>query len=155
MRKRHLWKAALAWAMLIGAADEQPNLPGWMAGCWERTNGDRWTEECWTEPRAGIMRGSGRSGRGDHLEEWESMQIILAAPSDTGEIVKMAFFAAPGGGKRTLFAWSPTKGDGVAFFNAAHDYPQRIRYWRNGEELVAEIAMADGSRAKQWHYHRK
>ncbi len=40
------------------------------------------------------------------------------------------------------------------FANAAHDYPQRIRYWREGETLNAEISLLDGSKAMRWQYKR-
>ena len=40
----------------------------------------------------------------------------------------------------------------IEFSNPAHDYPQRIRYWREGDTLHAEIALLDGSRAVQWSY---
>jgi hypothetical protein len=70
----------LLFAFLLAAESvlEPPTLPGWMAGCWEQRSGDKWTEECWTAPRAGIMLGSGRSGKGDALREWEVMQIERA-----------------------------------------------------------------------------
>jgi hypothetical protein len=144
-----MWLIAAA---VLAAAAEQPALPGWMAGCWERSSGEKWTEECWTSPRAGIMLGGGRSGTGDRLGDWEVMQIVLNQPAGDGPIVRMAFWGAPGGQNPTMFAWSPSEGPGVTFVNETHDYPQRIRYWREGKELVAEIAMKDGSKAVSWRY---
>jgi len=38
------------------------------------------------------------------------------------------------------------------FENRDHDYPQRIRYWREGEVLMAEISLADGSKPMRWRY---
>jgi hypothetical protein len=52
------------------------------------------------------------------------------------------------------FGWSPSNEAGVTFFNVAHDYPQRIRYWREGDVLNAEIALKDGSKPMRWVYHR-
>jgi hypothetical protein len=72
-------KTGLAAALaLVGAAP--PAVPdvndlGWMAGCWEQRDGDRWTEECWTAPRGGLMLGGSRAGRGDSISEWESLRI--------------------------------------------------------------------------------
>ena len=40
----------------------------------------------------------------------------------------------------------------IEFTNPAHDYPQRIRYWREGDKLIAEIALIDGKRAVSWTY---
>lgn len=149
----HSWIAGLGFA-LSAAAEQEPTLPEWMAGCWEQRSGDRWTEECWMPPRGGIMLGSGRSGRGERVSEWEATQIVLGQPNRDGPAVRMAFWAAPGGSDRTAFAWSPSDLPGVTFVNAAHDYPQRIRYWREGERLMAEISLAHGSKPRRWAYHR-
>ncbi|MBH0014602.1 hypothetical protein I6F66_21375, partial [Pseudoalteromonas sp. NZS100_1] len=40
----------------------------------------------------------------------------------------------------------------ISFANPDHDYPQRIRYWREGRLLMAETAMMDGSNAQNWTY---
>ncbi len=67
----------LMMAAMLAAEAPAPALPAWMAGCWERSEGASWTEECWTDPRAGLMMGSGSSGTGEKLREWEAMQIAL------------------------------------------------------------------------------
>lgn len=126
----------------------------WMAGCWEQREGDRWTEECWTAPRGGLMLGSSRTGRGDTILEWESLRIERDVQNGEGPIVRLAYFAAPGGKGWTRFAWSSNAGPGVTFYNVANDYPQRIRYWREGDRMMAEIAMEDGSRPRRWRYRR-
>lgn len=149
--------AALPLAVLLPlplAAQEAPELPDWLSGCWEASDGERWVEECWTVPRAGIMLGSGRSGDGETLLGWETMRIALDEPNGDGPNVRMAFLAAPMGGTPTLFAWSPGDPDSVTFINTAHDYPQRIRYWREGRELMAEISLVDGSNPMRWTYRR-
>ena len=48
----------------------------------------------------------------------------------------------------------PSQDGSVTFVNTANDYPQRIRYWREGPLLKAEIALEDGSRARTWTYKR-
>ena len=148
--------AALTAVVLAAPAapeDAAPTaLPGWMAGCWEERNGERWTEECWTAPRAGMMMGSGRSGTGDKVREWEAMQIIAADPNAKG--AKLAFWAAPGGSGRTMFAWDPSDTTGFTFVNTAHDYPQRVRFWRDKGDFLAEISLADGSNPMRWRFKR-
>ena len=64
----------------------------------------------------------------------------------------LTFWATPSDGSRTRFDWVPSRDPGLTFVNTTHDYPQRIRYWREGEFLMAEIALADGSKAKRWRY---
>jgi hypothetical protein len=147
----------LAAAALAGAApSDAPDVNdlGWLAGCWEHRDGDRWTEECWTRPRGGMMFGSSRTGRADSMLEWEALRIERNADNGDGPMVKLAYLAAPGGRPWMLFAWSRHGGPGITFYNVANDYPQRIRYWREGDVLIAEIALEDGSKARRWRYRR-
>ena len=144
---------ALAAMTLTGVATAQSTgsgtaAPGWMAGCWSQDKAPKWTEECWMGPRGGVMLGAGRAGSGDKLSEWEAMQIIAAADG------KLVFWASPDGGARVGFTEASRGPTEIVFANAAHDYPQRIRYWRDGETLNAEISLIDGSRAMRWQYKR-
>ena len=143
---------SLLTALLIAVSG--PALPDWMAGCWEQRTGERWAEECWTVPRAGMMMGSGRSGVGDTLSDWETMRIVLSYSTGDEPAARMEFIGSPRGVSGTTFVWSPGQEPGVTFANARHDYPQRIRYWREGEELLAEISLADGSKPVRWRYRR-
>ncbi|RZK00913.1 MAG: hypothetical protein EOO76_10890 [Novosphingobium sp.] len=144
--------SALSLIAPAQAENPTPALPGWMAGCWQQARGEDWAEECWTIPRAGQMMGSSRSGRGEQVKTWEFMRILRDAPNGDAPVVRMAFQAAPQGRDWTMFAWSPSSEPGVTFTSAAHDYPQRIRYWREGRLLKAEISKLDGSHAQGWTY---
>lgn len=143
------------WLILVAAIVVEPRhlaLPDWMAGCWEQKSGESWTEECWTAPRGGIMLGSGRSGTGEVLNHWEVMQIEMVETDDPA-IDPLTFYGAPKGQNRTAFAWVRDSSDpGLTFVNTAHDYPQRIRYWREGKYLIAETSLADGTKAQRWKY---
>ena len=155
MRVAALALAAAFVVTPLAAQDvAEPTLPGWMAGCWEMRDGERWAEECWTIPRGGMMLGSGRAGTGDQVASWENMRIALAEPNGEGPVIRMAFVAAPGGTGWTVFGWSPAEDEGVTFHNATNDYPQRVRYWREGELLKAEVSLLDGSQAMQWTFRR-
>ena len=136
------------------AQSAEPRLPAWLAGCWEMRDGERWAEECWTIPRGGMMLGSGRAGTADQVTSWESMRIALDEPNGDGPVIRMAFAASPNGKAWTTFAWSPSEESGVAFHNVANDYPQRVRYWREGELLRAEVSLADGTRPTRWTFRR-
>ncbi|MXO57536.1 hypothetical protein GRI36_11670 [Altererythrobacter gangjinensis] len=127
-------------------------LPVWMAGCWVQTQDDQWTEECWTGARAGIMLGSSRTGQSENLRFWETMQIVLDQENEDGPVWPMVIWASPLGEQRTMFTFEPGDAPGVSFVNEANDYPQRIRYWREGELLKAEISMLDGSNSRTWTY---
>ena len=98
------------------------------------------------------MLGSGRSGTGGVLDNWEVMQIELVETDDP-VIDPITFYGAPKGQNRTAFAWVRNdKGAGITFVNAGHDYPQQIRYWREGKYLMAESSLADGTKAHRWRY---
>ena len=144
----------LVAAATIAAAGPAPVLPQWMAGCWMQRAGPRWTEECWSRPRGGMMIGYGWSGTAQRVTEWEAMQITVEQDARNPG-VRMAYWASPGGTDRTLFTSSPGPESGVTFTNAAHDYPQRIRYWRDGRYLMAETSLKDGSKPKRWRYNRQ
>ena len=58
----------------------------------------------------------------------------------------------PNGGAPVEFAWVGQDDRSIEFANPAHDFPQRIRYWREGNKLNAEIALIDGGRAIRWSY---
>lgn len=97
------------------------------------------------------MEGESISRRGGLIVERESMRIVRSATVDP-EIPSMSFQATPAGRPATSFAWVPSDAPGLTFLNAAHDYPQRIQYWREGRHLIAEIAAADGSKSRRWRY---
>jgi hypothetical protein len=145
--------AVAAFAAIAGAAVAESNMgegpaPAWMAGCWLQESGENWTEECWMAPRGGLMLGAGRSGSGEALRNWEATQILA------GKDGKLAFWASPSGGARVGFPEVSRRDREIVFANPKHDYPQRIRYWKEGDTLNAETSMLDGSKAMRWRYRR-
>ena len=137
--------AALAAAPL--AAQEPAPFPEWLAGAWSNAaDGGRWTEEFWTNARGGIMIGASREGRDEVLRSWETIRIVR---KPDGSLV---YIPMPNGGPPVEFALVRQDERSIEFANPAHDYPQRIRYWREGDRLHAEIALIDGSRADRWSY---
>jgi hypothetical protein len=44
----------------------------------------------------------------------------------------------------------------IVFENAAHDFPQRILYWRDGDELMARIegTVKGKERSEAWRFTR-
>jgi hypothetical protein len=140
---------AAAWLATVGAAPAASvGDLGWLSGAWVSRDGDKWTEEYWTPPRGSVMIGAGLSGKGRKAEWFEHMRI--AADKDGA----LAFFAMPGGAPASRFplVWAE-KGE-IVFENAAHDFPQRIRYRREGEALVTTISRIDGSKAQSWIFKR-
>ena len=92
------------------------------------------------------MIGASREGEGNELRSWESIRILRTADGS------LAYVPMPNGGEPVEFAMTDQRTQSIEFSNPAHDYPQRIRYWREGSTLNAEIALIDGSRAVRWSY---
>jgi hypothetical protein len=140
--------AIMAAAMLFGApvVAEKAALPDWMTGAWVRSDGDKWADEYWTPPRAGVMIGASRSGKGETLQFWEHMRIVREADG------KFAFWAIAGDQKPVRFVAVKMSAAEIVFENPEHDFPQRIRYWREGEELKARISLIDGSKPTEFSF---
>ena len=133
--------------MLAEAAAVTPApMPSFLTGCWVMKSSDRTAEECWTPGNAGLMIGSGRAWAGDRIDNWEWMRIERGADG------RLTFYASPKGVPATAFA-AVEVGDGSAVFeNRAHDYPQRVRYWKTNGGIAAEISLADGSKPVRYDF---
>ena len=143
----------LAFAALIGlglaaaAPGEQPTtMPDWMAGGWEQRNGELWVDEYWTPPRGGLMSGASRTGKDAKLMFWEQSRIERKSDGT------LSYFAMPKGAPATEFKQAKSGPRVIEFVNLQHDYPQRIRYWREGNALKAEVSLSDGTKAETWTY---
>ena len=143
---RHMVIASAIFLVSTMAHAGNATLPGWLAGGWELDAGGRWGDEYWTPPRGGIMLGAGRVGKGEQVASFESMRIGF------DENGKLAFWAMPEWTDASKFPMVKQSDTEVVFENAAHDYPQRVRYWREGRLLKAEISLIDGSNAKRFNY---
>ncbi|UKK83314.1 DUF6265 family protein [Sphingopyxis sp. BSN-002] len=141
--------AGLSALLLAAAAPAKIDALAWMAGSWVQEKEGRWTEEYWTVPRGGAMLGASRSGRADALREFEFLRI------QPGKDGTLAYIAQPGGGAPVEFRLAQHDVTSATFENPAHDYPQRIRYARDGDVMTATISAIDGSKAMSWVYTRR
>lgn len=132
-------------AALLQTQSAPVSLPGWMSGAWVSASESDWSEEWWTPPRGGVMLGGSRSGSSDKLDFFEHMRIV-----ETGGRVE--FCAMPEGKAGGCFPAIASDVQSITFENRTHDYPQRIRYWREGRNLRAEISLADGTKQQRWTY---
>ena len=136
-------------ALLMLAEAAALPMPAFLAGCWEqRTEAGRWTEECWTDTRGGLMIGSGRDGQGDTVRHWEWMRIERGADGS------VTFFGSPKGAAAVGFKATEGDGKSITFVNPSHDYPQRVRYIVTDNGLDAEVSLANGSNPNRWSYRR-
>lgn len=133
-RRAALCVLALAAAF---AADADEGADGvdlsWLAGHWCSADGSGGYEESWLAPRGGAMVGVAREVAGGQMRSFEFLRIAEVDGVPT-------YFAQPGGRPPTAFKRSDGGANWVRFENAAHDFPQRIEYRRDGDRLNAEIS---------------
>lgn len=137
--------------MLMGQAAPPARVDdlGWMSGRWQSDSAGRWTEESWSAPRGGAMLGTSRSGREEVMREFEFLRI------QAGQDGVPVYHAQPGGRTPVGFRLVASDAASATFENPAHDYPQRIRYVRTGDAMVATISAIDGSNAMSWTFQRR
>lgn len=140
---------AAALLMAQAAPPARADELGWMSGLWLAESAGRWTEESWSAPRGGVMLGHSRTGREDVLREFEFLRI---APGADGVL---AYLAQPGGRPAVSFRLVARERTSATFENPQHDFPQRIRYVRDGDSLTATISAMDGSNAMSWTFRRQ
>ncbi len=138
----------LAASALQAQATPVVEMPKWLTGVWAQQGADgAWVEEWWTTPRGKMMIGASKTGKGETVQFFEHMRI---EERDGG----LAFCALPKGQASACFKATSASASEIVFENPAHDYPQRIRYSREGNELQAEIALKDGSKPNRWRFKR-
>jgi hypothetical protein len=108
---------------------------GWMAGCWELNDDKRGMliSEMWMKPSGNAMMGVGRTIKSGKLVDFEFLRIVEDANG-------LAYISRPSENKEdTAFKMLRSSPAEVVFENAAHDFPQRIIYRRDGDKLNARI----------------
>ncbi|MEM7767018.1 MAG: DUF6265 family protein [Pseudomonadota bacterium] len=115
----------------------------WLLGCW--TTGGGGSSETWLQAGGGVWTGEGRTVRDGVLAASETMQVILREGEE-------AFVAEPEGQARVVFDLVALEARGFLAENPAHDYPQRIGYRIEGDALIAEISLIDGTDRRAWTY---
>jgi len=147
---KKLFGAALA-LLLTAQSAPRPHVNdlAWLSGRWVTSANGRWTEEHWSAPRAGTMIGYSWTGEGETIREYEYLR--LQAGEDDG----IVYLAQPNGGAGVGFHLARAEGTSATFENPTHDFPQRIRYARDGDVMVATISAMDGSHAMSWTYRRQ
>jgi hypothetical protein len=139
----------LLTAMSTAASAQGVADLAWMSGDWAEEKDGRWTEESWSRPRGGVMLGTGRSGRGERVADWEFLRI----EADSSGVP--SYWGSPRGAPPVAFRLVSISRTEAVFENPKHDYPARIVYRREGQALVATISAANGARPTSWRYRRR
>ena len=146
-------KRTLAALLLVPAfafAQARVESLDWLAGTWTQETADGRVSESWLGPANGLLVAVNLTARADGRKSFEFLRI-----ADTAE--GFSYFASPGGKAPVEFKLKESGDKRVVFENAAHDYPQRILYWREGERLVARIegSIKGKERNEAWRFTRK
>jgi hypothetical protein len=121
----------------------------WMAGSWSGTT-DRGIEmeEHWTAPKGNSMVGIHRDvGKG------RTMLFEFLRIEQQGD--QIVYLSMPNGrSPATPFPLKDVSGARVVFENPAHDFPQRIIYWKDGADLRARIegTMNGKPGSQEWRW---
>ncbi|MBD8524309.1 DUF6265 family protein [Pseudomarimonas arenosa] len=149
MNARRQARRDLALLLLVLAPSAQAEAIEqlrWMTGCWAAGDAQGFSEEYWTPPRAGSMFGVNRSQRGSSKVAFEFLRIEQDPQG-------MRYLAQPGGRAPTVFTHQPGEpGQRVVFVNPEHDFPTRIEYWREGDDLKAKVSGGEGAPVLQFHW---
>jgi len=121
----------------------------WMAGTWSVSQGEETVTESWVGPGNGLMVAVNLTTTGTTRKSFEFLRI-----GDTPE--GFSYFASPGGRPAVEFKMKEQAGQRVVFENPAHDFPRRILYWREGENLMARVEGSIGGkeRNEEWRFSR-
>lgn len=119
-----------------------------MSGTWVHKAEARETvSESWLGPGNGLMVAA-------NLTTWpngrKSFEFLRIADTTDG----FSYYASPGGKVPVEFRLKESGNRRVVFENPAHDFPQRILYWRDGERLVARIegTIKGKARSEEWRF---
>ena len=121
----------------------------WMTGTWVQETPRERVAESWLGPGNGVMVAVNLTTLANGRETYEFLRI-----ADTAE--GCSYFASPGGRPPVEFKLKESAAKRVVFENAAHDFPQRILYWREGEQLVARVegTIKGQARSEEWKFSR-
>lgn len=124
------------------AETSAPKAPEWMAGYWLSCEGGRQTVEVWIADGSGTLVGMNQSAG--------SFEHLRIAATDEG----YAYIANPGVAPPTSFLMKPAEKQRAVFENPTHDFPQRVLYSREGDELIARVeGVVDGkAESMQWRF---
>jgi hypothetical protein len=128
------WTPAAEPAAVPASARAEIGALAWLSGCWSGPAG----EECWLEPRGGMMLGVNRGAAGgEGGPSFEFLRIV----EEEGRLV---YLASPGGRcPPTPFPAIEVAEGRVVFANPEHDFPQRIAYWLEGEDTLRARVEAE------------
>ena len=120
----------------------------WITGSWTGTARGVEMEEHWTSPKGGSMIGIHRDVAKGRTVSFEFLRIEMQKD-------QIVYLSMPNGrSPATPFPLKEVSGTRVVFENPAHDFPQRIIYWKDGNDLRARIegTMNGKAGSEEWRW---
>jgi hypothetical protein len=122
--------ASIVAATSAHAVEPRVEDLGWLAGCWSRTDAEAGSGEQWMAAAGGTMLGMGRTVRDGRTVEYE---FLVIGPAPDGRLV---YRAHPSGQASAEFRLARAGDTEVVFENPAHDFPQRVGYRLERDEVT-------------------
>jgi len=131
------WALLLFLPALVSADGTSSSDFDWLEGCWMTP--DNRAQEVWVIDDKQSLVGFAVSIKDSKLGSYELLSI---KQDEDGSWV---YTAHPSGQKPASFRAEEMAESSVVFANPDHDFPQEIRYLRDGERLTATISMLGGA----------
>lgn len=145
-----------AIALLLGVMPAQATEAltsdlSWMAGEWAQCTPKEIIEEHWLGPANNLMVGASLTRSREKATVF--FEYLRIAQKDG----KTILYASPLGREATPFTLTQADAQRIVFENSKNDFPKRIIYWREGENLLAKIdnGANDKSEGVSFHYEPK
>ena len=142
--------ALLLCSAALAAQATKPAIAdlAWMAGSWTGESGGIQMEEHWTVPKGNSMVGMHRDvGKG------RTMLFEFLRIEQQGD--QIVYLSMPNGrSPATPFRLKELSGTRAVFENPQHDFPQRIIYWKDGNDLRARIEGTQNGKTggEEWRW---
>jgi hypothetical protein len=143
--------AMCAVFLATAATEEMPkqsmNGLSFMTGSWAMEHNGKRVEEHWTAPRGGMMLAMAVT-----LSEGKTVFFEFLRVEETHDGI--FYQAQPRGQPATPFKLVTLAKEKAVFENPQHDFPTRVTYWREGENLCAKIEGKRNGReaSEQWTF---
>ncbi len=132
---------ALIPTMALGG-DTDSRLFEWLEGCWSTP--DKRSQEVWVIDSEQSLAGFAVSLSNNAVGFYE---VLTIKQNESGSWV---YVAHPSGQASTAFVATEIGESSVLFVNPDHDYPQEIRYRREGKQLLASISLLGGNNSRSF-----
>jgi hypothetical protein len=117
----------------------------WLAGGWRGEQNGVEMEEHWTAVRGASLLGLHRDVLDGRTVSFEFMRIQETTDG-------LVYRAQPGGRPAVTFSCVEHSSERIVFENKAHDFPQRVLYWKAEGRLKARIEGMTGGELKSMEW---